>query len=318
MSPITASKGRNPSPKDESFTQMAETDLESIGRHCQYEYCGQLDFLPFRCESCHSTYCLEHRSEIAHKCPREGEWARRRNGTATNNNQENRTAPEKPNIYNSEQCYHVQCKTLINTFKDPAVRCPQCNHQYCLKHRLREEHDCAKITPLGARQSNGASANDTIKSMFARVRTWGRDKQQAAASGTLLPKPKPKPNSPAARAVALNTLKRSAKGDASVPADKRLYLHTVGTAETQAAEPPAGDFYFDSRWKVGRVLDDAAKKLRVENLNNRVGGEDAKLRIFHVESGDFLEFSDSIGAGKVKQGDTIVLLRGAGVVLESS
>ncbi|KAF7522588.1 hypothetical protein PCG10_007307 [Penicillium crustosum] len=318
MPPITVSKGRSPSrDPNETFTQMADTDLESIGRHCQYEYCGQLDFLPFRCESCRSTYCLDHRTETAHQCPREGEWARRRNGT-NNTSQENRKAPEKPSIYNTDQCAHTQCKTLINTLKDPAVRCPQCNHQYCLKHRLREEHDCAKITPLGARQRNAASSNDTIKSMFARVRTWGRDKQNAATNGTLLPalpKLKPKPNSPAARAVAVNGLKRSAKGDASIPADKRLYLHTVGTAETQAAEPPAGDFFFDSRWKVGRVLDDAAKKLRVQNLNNRVDGEDSKLRVFHVESGEFLEFSEAIGAGKVKQGDTIVLLRGAGAVL---
>ncbi|KAK4864258.1 hypothetical protein LT330_010051 [Penicillium expansum] len=321
MPPITVSKGRSPSSDpNETFTQMADTDLESLGRHCQYEYCGQLDFLPFRCESCHSTYCLDHRTETAHQCPREGEWARRRNGT-NNTSQENRTAPEKPSIYNTDQCAHTQCKTLINTLKDPAVRCPQCNHQYCLKHRLREEHECAKITPLGARQHNAASPNDTIKSMFARVRIWGRDKQNAAAKGTLLPalpKLKPKPNSPAARAVAVNGLKRSAKGDASVPADKRLYLHTVGTAETQAAEPPAGDFFFDSRWKVGRVLDDAAKKLRVQNLNNRVNGEDSRLRIFHVESGDFLEFSETIGAGKVKQGDTIVLLRGAGAVIGSA
>lgn len=154
--------------------------------------------------------------------------------------------------------------------------------------------------------------------MFARVRGWGAEKTSQATSGNILPKPKPKPNSAAARAVAFNTLKKSAKGDAGVPADKRLYLHAVGTADTQAAEPPSGDFYFDSRWKVGRVLDDVAKKLRVENLNNRTGGEEAKLRIFHVESGDFLEFADTIGAGKLKQGDTIVLLRGAGVVLEKS
>lgn len=315
MPPITISKGRSPSnDPNESFTQMADTDLESLGRHCQYEYCGQLDFLPFRCESCHSTFCLDHRTETAHHCPREGEWARRRNGTT----QENRRAPEKPTIYNTDQCAHVQCKTLINTLKDPAVRCPQCNREYCLKHRLREEHECAKMTPLGARQGN--APNETIKSMFARVRTWGRDKQQAA-SGTLLPKlpkMKPKPNSPAARAVAVNGLKRTAKGDAAVPVEKRVYLHAVGTAETQAVEPPAGDFYFDSRWKVGRVLDDVAKRLRVQNLNNRVDGEDSKLRVFHVESGSFLEFSEAIGAGKVKQGDTIVLLRGAGAVLGSS
>ncbi|KAJ5731121.1 uncharacterized protein N7483_005629 [Penicillium malachiteum] len=283
MSPLSISRGGTPA-ADESFTQMANEDLESIGRHCQFEYCGQLDFLPFRCESCRSTYCLDHRSEIAHKCPRAGEWARRRAA----NNQENRTPTVKPNIYNSDQCY---------------------------EHRLREEHDCAKLTPLGARQGNGSTPNETIKSMFARVRGWGKEKQAAGAS--LLPKTKPKPNSPAARAVEVNTMKRTAKGEAGVPADKRLYLHTVGTADTQAAEPPSGDFYYDERWKVGRVLDDVAKRLRVENLNNRSGGEEARLRIFHVESGEFLDFSDSI-SGKVKSGDTIVLLRGAGVILENS
>jgi hypothetical protein len=152
--------------------------------------------------------------------------------------------------------------------------------------------------------------------MFSRMRTWGKDKQ--VATSNLIPKPKVKPNSPAARIASVNAMKRSAKGDAGVPADKRLYLHTVGTADTQATEPPAGDFYFDSRWKVGRVLDDAARRLKVENLNNRGGGEEARLRIFHVESGDFLEFSETIGSGKLKSGDTIVLLRGAGVALANS
>lgn len=313
MPPISISKGGTP-PPNESFTQMANEDLESIGRHCQFEYCGQLDFLPFRCESCRSTFCLDHRSETAHKCPQAGAWARRRNGPTS----ENQPPPVKPSIYNTNQCYHVSCKTLINTLKDPGVRCPNCNYEYCLRHRLREEHDCAKITPRGARQGNGITPNETIKSMFARVRGWGAEKTAQATSGNILPKPKPKPNSAAARAVALNTMKKSAKGAEGVPADKRLYLHTVGTADTQAAEPPSGDFYFDSRWKVGRVLDDAAKRLRVENLNNRKGGEDDKLRIFHVESGEFLEFADTIGGGGLKQGDTIVLLRGAGLVLEKS
>ena len=307
MSPISISNGGTSN--NDSFTQMADTDLEAIGRHCQYEYCGQLDFLPFRCESCRSTFCLDHRSETAHKCAHAGEWARRRN--ANTNTNENRAPPQKPNIYNTDQCYHVSCKTLINTLKDPGVRCPNCNRQYCLKHRLREEHECAKLTPLGARQGN---TNETIKSMFAKVRDWGKDK--SAAGANMIPKPKPKPNSAAARATTLNTMKRTAKGETNVPADKRIYLHTVGTAETQAVEPPSGDFFFDSRWKVGRVLDDAAKRLRVENLNNRSGGEEARLRIFHVESGEFLDFSESIGGGKVKSGDTIVLLRGAGVVLE--
>ncbi|KAJ5895379.1 hypothetical protein N7495_007070 [Penicillium taxi] len=310
MPPISISKARSATPEN-SFTKMDDKDVEAIGRHCQYEYCGQLDLLPFKCESCRSTFCLDHRTETAHKCAKAGEWARRRNGTTPRN--ENSPSPERPNIYNSDQCYHVSCKTLINTLKDPGVRCPNCNQQYCLKHRLKEEHDCAKLRQFGARQ--GVSPNETIKSIFAKMREWGKDTQAAGAQ--LIPKPKVKPNSPAARMASVNNMKRSAKGDAKVPADKRLYLHTVGTADTQATEPPSGDFYFNSEWKVGRVLDDVARRLHVENMNNRSPGEEERLRIFHVESGEFLEFSDSVGR-KAKSGDTIVLLRGAGLVLEKS
>ncbi|KAL2866857.1 AN1-type zinc finger protein [Aspergillus lucknowensis] len=314
MAPISISKGNGDS-DPQSFTQMADKDLESIGRHCQYEYCNQLDFLPFRCESCRGTYCLDHRTETAHSCPQAGEWARRRNATGQTTTPG--TATLKPTIYNSDQCAHLSCKTLINTLKDPGVRCPDCSRQYCLKHRLREEHDCDKVgrrLGTGSGANAGATPNETIRSMFARVRSWGKDKSQAAAQAAAAAKPKPKPNSPAARAAQVNALKKAAKGDASVPADKRVYLHVVGTSETQSVDPPAGDFWFDSRWKVGRVLDDAAKRLRVENVNNRAG-EEARLRLFHVESGEFLEFADAVGGGKVKTGDTIVLLRGAGVML---
>lgn len=308
MFPISITKGTGAS-ESQSFTQMADKDLESIGRHCQFEYCNQLDFLPFRCESCRGTYCLDHRTEIAHRCPQEGEWARRRNG----NTAVDSTPTEKPTIYNSDQCAHVSCKTLINTLKDPGVRCPDCSREYCLKHRLKEEHDCAKIAPRLGTSAEGPASGDTVRSMFARVRSWGKDKSQAATAAAAAAKPKPKPNSAAARMAQTTAMKKAAKGDPGIPADRRVYLHVVGTSETQGVDPPNGDFWFDSKWKVGRVLDDAAKRLGVENLNNRVG-EEARLRVFHVESGEFLEFSDAIGT-KVKTADTVVLLRGAGVML---
>jgi len=151
--------------------------------------------------------------------------------------------------------------------------------------------------------------------MFSKVRTWGKDKTSAINIPVNLKQPKSTGGK--STVSQLNELKRTAKGDASVPADRRLYLHVVGTTENpNASEPPTGNFFFDSRWKVGRVLDDAARRLKVENVNNRSSGEEARLRIFHVESGQFLEFSDVIGEGKVKTGHTIVLLRGAGVLLQ--
>ncbi|KAL1962624.1 hypothetical protein VTN77DRAFT_9338 [Rasamsonia byssochlamydoides] len=295
-----------------SFTkmEMADHDLEAIGRNCQYEFCRQLDFLPFRCESCRGTFCLEHRTETAHNCSHAGEWARRRRDNNTGgSNTANGTATrtEKHTVYNTDQCAHLTCKTLINTAKSPAVHCDKCNRQYCLQHRLREEHDCAKVVAAAAAaRSSGPTPNETIRSMFSKVRTWG-SKQQTSSSGR---------TTAVSTISQLNDLKRTAKGDTSIPSDRRIFLHVVGTTDNpNAREPPSGKFFFDSRWKVGRVLDDAARRLNVENVNNRVGGEEARLRIFHVESGQFLEFSDTIGE-KVKSGHTIVLLRGAGVLLQ--
>ena len=115
-------------PNAQSFTDM-KGDVESIGAHCQMPYCHVLDFLPFRCESCRGTYCLDHRSEIAHKCPKEGEWARRKAGRDSTSAG---ATPPKPSLYShDQQCYETACKTLINTSRMPANQCSTCNRSYC-------------------------------------------------------------------------------------------------------------------------------------------------------------------------------------------
>ncbi|KAI5286219.1 hypothetical protein KEM55_000372, partial [Ascosphaera atra] len=196
----------------------------------------------------------------------------------------------------------------------PGVHCHTCNRDYCLKHRLKEDHDCAKLTPLGARPASASHAAaaaaataraEKTKGAFARLRAWGKEKSTAIS-------PKPKPNAAAQRLATVNELKRTATGDNKVPAANRLYLHVEASADTAAAKYPKGAFFFDKSWSVGKVLDHAAKKLQVLNLNNRVDGEEKRLRVFHVEGGQLLEFAEKIGGGKVAQGDTIVLLRGVG------
>ena len=123
--------------------------------------------------------------------------------------------------------------------------------------------------------------------------------------------PKPKPSSNAARIVALNQLKKTAKGDAKIPVDKRVYLHVEASADTTTSKFPRGEFFYSNEWSVGRVLDAAAKGLQVQNVNNHGGGEEEKLRIFHVEGGRLLDFSERVGQCLVN-GNTIVLLRGVG------
>ncbi len=144
-----------------------------------------------------------------------------------------------------------------------------------------------------------------VKAALSRLRVWGKEKQAAVL-------PKPKPSTAASRVVALNSLKRTAKGDEKVPMEKRIYLHVEAEANTTTSKLPRGEFWFSKEWSVGRVLDVAAKGLQVQNLNNRGGGEEERLRVFHVEGGRLLGFGEKVGES-VQSGNTMVLLRGVGV-----
>lgn len=153
-------------------------------------------------------------------------------------------------------------------------------------------------------------------SALAKLKQWSANKreedakkrnQKSGLSGLFK-----KPTSAGSQAHAeINTLKRTAKGESSIPQDKRIYLYVEASADTTKAKYPSGKFYYNKEWTVGRVLDMAAKALQVQNVNNRGGGEEEKLRVFHVEGGRLLKFSEKIGT-PCATGNMIVLLRGVG------
>ena len=47
----------------DTFTKMSVADVEAIGAHCQMAFCHQLDFLPFRCDSCQGCVCQPDESQ---------------------------------------------------------------------------------------------------------------------------------------------------------------------------------------------------------------------------------------------------------------
>ncbi|KAF3064007.1 AN1-type zinc finger protein 1 [Daldinia childiae] len=291
--------------EDTSYVKMdKEADVSLVGKHCQLEYCNQLDFLPFFCQSCKKTFCLDHRSETSHKCANAGAWAERRRQAQL----------AKPSVgegkrlrdlVSQKPCAATDCKTVVGTSLVPGVHCSTCNRDYCLKHRLKEEHDCKNKIPIGARPQFDVS--EQTKSAFAKLKAWGAAKREVASRAL----PKPKPTSASARLVAVNNLKKVAKGDAKLPPEKRVYLYVEAEAETTTAKNYKGEFFFSKDWVVGRVLDAAAKSLQIENVNNQSSEERDKLRVFHVEGGRVLEFNEKVGSALVS-GNTVVLLRGIG------
>ncbi|KAI0397782.1 AN1-like zinc finger protein [Xylariaceae sp. FL0594] len=290
---------------DTSYVEMGDSnDATLVGEHCKLEYCNQLDFLPFLCQSCKKTFCLDHRTEDAHRCVNKGAWAARRREAqlARPAAGEGRRMRD---LVSQKPCAATDCKTAIGTSLVPGVHCANCNHDYCLKHRLREEHDCQSKIPIGARP--GEAAAEKTRSALARLRAWGSAKKEQATRSL----PKAKPSSTAARLVAVNNLKRTAKGDAKLPPEKRVYLYVEAEAETTRAKNYKGEFFYSKDWVIGRVLDTAAKSLQIENVNNQSSAERDKLRVFHVEGGRVLEFNEKVGSALVS-GNTIVLLRGIG------
>jgi len=209
---------------------------------------------------------------------------------------------------------------------------------------MKEDHDCAKLTPLGIGQNERSGLNDAM----AKLRAWGAAKKAAATSPAaannstarttttkaaappmsqlsriVSPFTSSKKSTQSASLVALNTLKKSAKGDAKIPAASRIYLHVEAVAEgregSAGAKVPRTDAFYNGDWVVGRVLDAAAQTLSVRNVNNRVDKEEDRLRVFWVEGGRLLGFGEKLGStgANVKSGDTIVLLRGVGADSEA-
>ncbi|KAL2132448.1 hypothetical protein VTI74DRAFT_3785 [Chaetomium olivicolor] len=301
---------------DTSYIKMSRTAVDSrgtdaslVGAHCQYAYCNQLDFLPFRCQSCNKTFCLDHRTEDSHACTNPGAWAARKREAELAKHSAGE-GKRMRDFVSQKPCADEGCKTVIGTSLVPGVHCPNCNRDYCLKHRLGEDHDCKNKVPIGARAASVAQAAavaEGARSALERFRLWGAAKKQQAKQSLANPSQKPK----VAQMIAVNTLKKTAKGDAKIPPEKRVYLYVEAEAATAKAKISKGEFFYSADWVVGKMLDAAARSLQVQNINNQSSAEEDRLRVFHVEGGRLLEFNEKLGTA-LQSGNTVVLLRGVG------
>jgi len=279
---------------------LKNADVAAIGSHCDIDTCKQLDFLPFLCESCKGTFCLDHRTETAHSCKKAGSWLSSLRPKPT------QSAPTSSRARNllEAPCAAEKCKTTVNTPMQPGVNCASCWKQYCLAHRLQDSHNC-KPPPA----PTATVAQEKAKEALSRFKAWSAQKSTAtstAGKGMFSGFQKKPPNT---GAVAVMKMKKEAKGDEKVPPGKRVYLYVEAEARTTSAKIPKGTFWYSKDWSVGRVLDVAAASLQITNVNNQGDSEEKRLRIFHVEGGRVLTFGEKIGDTTIN-GNTLVLLRG--------
>ncbi|XP_078438263.1 zinc finger (AN1-like) family protein [Wolffia australiana] len=127
-----------------------------LGRHCEEESCGQLDFLPFLCDCCHKAFCKEHRSYADHGCEKAGHASRtvvvceacsasveRRGGEDDNAALARHVASSgacDPSKKRRTRCPARACREKLS-FSNAAA-CRLCRQRLCLRHRFPDSHSC--------------------------------------------------------------------------------------------------------------------------------------------------------------------------------
>jgi AN1-type zinc finger protein 1 len=326
------------SSEEDTYTAMHE--LESIGAHCAF--CRQKDFLPFRCESCKEQYCLEHRTEDAHWCKKKGAFLRAR---AERIQKENGLAKgevdNKKAVYKkAASCAEPNCNEKIDVLGKMGVPCDDCQRKYCWKHRFPEEHDCKRLQAEQA--SIVRQQREKGLAALAKLRLWGAERKASLSSSSKSIQTKVSSSTANDARVLrqkINDLKQTAKGDAKLAIQDRIYLFAESripsaspspsparspTQNADASPPPKPKYreakvFYSSTTKCGRILDMAAKDLKIENLNNRAQTENEKLHLGHFHgipksgNGQFKELVVNLTLEKqgVKTGDYLVVYKGS-------
>ncbi|KAK7208455.1 hypothetical protein BZA70DRAFT_287758 [Myxozyma melibiosi] len=310
----------------------AKDGLLNVGEHCAYISCHKLDFLPFKCPDCDNKYCLDHRQPSSHECP--AALTKQANSQPSSASPKGRQLGAPPTSReHPTSCYLSTCTTQINTTLSPATRCPVCKNLTCLKHRLSHSCPGAPSQPSTDKKASAMAKFSEWKnrqtSSNAQASSTSASSSSSKISSSLTSFLKPKPSASAAatiaRAKAIASLKANAKGDAAVQPANRIYLfvesnfsRSTSTASSSSsvssssASPKTAkaEMWFGKDYAIGKVLDKAAARLQVPNQNSSKVEDKDRLRVFHVESGRVLEFSQKIGQAGVKDGDTISLVKG--------
>ncbi|KAL4607984.1 hypothetical protein ACB092_09G215300 [Castanea dentata] len=137
---------------------MGTPEFPDLGKHCSFDDCKLIDFLPFTCDRCRQVFCLEHRSYIKHSCPNADRqdvtvvicplcakgvrlipdedpnitWETHVNTECDPSNYEKVTKKKK--------CPVPGCKDIL-TFSN-TIKCRDCLVDHCLKHRFGPDHKC--------------------------------------------------------------------------------------------------------------------------------------------------------------------------------
>ncbi|XP_045191831.1 AN1-type zinc finger protein 1-like [Mercenaria mercenaria] len=226
---------------------MAE--LPGLGKHCNFEQCKQLDFLPFACDGCGNTFCSDHRTKDAHSCSQ--------------------------HLLSSSGCEYTGARGYTCSLSDCGNRelteiiCEKCQLSFCLSHRHAQDHSCSKLMEETA-NTVSKTAEHVHQIIASKPAVVKKSRMSAKSSKT-------------AAKVALMKMKLHAKGDTGCPETERVYLRIYPPCQCKKDPQP---MFFSKTWSVGRAVDSVAGRLGIQNNNNVQSAK--KLRLFSSEDGTIL------------------------------
>lgn len=249
---------------------MAELD---VGKHCSFDSCHDLDFLPFTCTFCMQVFCRLHKETTAHHCQNESA-----------NVIEDVESAAKPQTY---QCTITGCS---KTELVPVV-CGLCSVQFCLKHRLPQDHNCPSIKKKAERPVVEKAKYQPNPYKLKVFKTKKAERMAAK--------------------VAVMKLKMNARGHKGVPTTERVYFNVfVKSIDSDNVVP----LFVSSRWTVGKSLDVAADEAKVSNFNNVGEKAQYRLDLVHASTGETLQCDKTIES--LLKAD--VLMNGSSLILAMS
>ena len=246
---------------------MAEFD---VGSHCHLANCKQLDFLPFLCDGCSFVFCLQHREKSSHHC------------SSLNKSIKDSSLSTSMITYS---CSVSDC----NSTELVSVICSLCEEQFCLNHRLPEDHNCCKL--------------NTRKQLKTRVSET--EKRPVEVKEIEIRKPKSAKSQKMAAKVALMKLKLHSKGDKSLPDSERLYFDVHALSLRSHSAP----MFVSCKWTVGKAIDFFSHELSLLNENNKASS--AKLRLCSANTGEVISADLLLQTVVEKQ----ILFNGSSVVI---
>ncbi|CAM8968456.1 unnamed protein product [Rhodiola kirilowii] len=175
-----------------------------LGRHCQRSDCRQLDFLPFKCDGCHKVFCLEHRVQESHSCPKAGQNSRKVvvcevcstsieiTGQVGHDEKEilmqhTKSGKCDPKLKKKATCGVKRCKEFL-TYSNSST-CKICEMKVCLKHRFPGDHVCAvaKAKSVATVGINSVRTNDKFLMALAQRNAKDCGKSQSGRAARASP-----------------------------------------------------------------------------------------------------------------------------------